>query len=91
MTKYRKTPVVVEAVQWWKNGDHPQVSECPTSYTNTGVCHLCDRAFGSHGQLLVADCVICPGDWIVTDATGAPHQCRSYLFTAIYEEIFDDD
>lgn len=23
MPKYRKKPVVVEAVQWWKNGDHP--------------------------------------------------------------------
>ncbi len=23
-TKYRKKPVVVEAVQWFKNGDHPE-------------------------------------------------------------------
>ncbi len=23
MTKYRKRPVVIEAIQWWKNGDHP--------------------------------------------------------------------
>lgn len=24
MDKYRKRPVVVEAVQWFKNGDHPE-------------------------------------------------------------------
>lgn len=23
MSKYRKKPVVIEASQWWKNGDHP--------------------------------------------------------------------
>lgn len=23
MTRYRKKPIVVEAVQWFKNGDHP--------------------------------------------------------------------
>jgi len=22
--KYRKKPVVIEATQWWKNGDHPK-------------------------------------------------------------------
>lgn len=24
MTKYRKKPVVIDAVQWFKNGDHPE-------------------------------------------------------------------
>jgi hypothetical protein len=24
MSKYRKKPVVIEATQWFKNGDHPQ-------------------------------------------------------------------
>ena len=24
MTKYRKKPVVIEATQWFKNGDHPE-------------------------------------------------------------------
>ena len=24
MTKYRKKPVVIEATQWFKNGDHPK-------------------------------------------------------------------
>jgi hypothetical protein len=24
MPKYRKKPVIVEAIRWWKNGDHPE-------------------------------------------------------------------
>ena len=25
MTQFRKKPVVIEATQWFKNGDHPDV------------------------------------------------------------------
>lgn len=33
MAKYRKNPVVVEATQWFKNGDHPlDYSEVKTGY-----------------------------------------------------------
>ena len=28
MPQYRKRPIVVEAEQWWKNGDHPE-DACP--------------------------------------------------------------
>ena len=31
MAKYRKRPIVVEANQWFKNGDHPQDNSCPIS------------------------------------------------------------
>ena len=27
MPKYRKKPVIVEAVQWWKDGDHPGIKK----------------------------------------------------------------
>jgi len=29
MNKYRKKPVVIEAVQWFENGDHPEDAETP--------------------------------------------------------------
>ncbi len=29
MPKFRKKPIVIEANQWWKNGDHPQDSLAP--------------------------------------------------------------
>lgn len=36
MAPYRKKPVVIEATQWWKNGDHPED-------------YALDRPFMEHG------------------------------------------
>ena len=33
--KYRKKPVVIEATQWFKNGDHPQ-DDCFRPFEDTG-------------------------------------------------------
>jgi len=33
--KYRKKPVVIEAVQWFKNGDHPE-DDCFRAFEDTG-------------------------------------------------------
>ena len=34
--KYRKKPIVVEATQWFKNGDHP-LDDCYRAFEYTGV------------------------------------------------------
>lgn len=36
MAKYRKKPVVIEATQWFKNGDHPQ-DNVMRPYEDTGA------------------------------------------------------
>lgn len=33
--KYRKKPIVVDATQWFKNGDHPE-DKCLRPYADTG-------------------------------------------------------
>ena len=35
MAKYRKKPVVIEASQWFKNGDHPE-DDCFRPFEDTG-------------------------------------------------------
>jgi hypothetical protein len=35
--KFRKLPVVIEATQWFKNGDHPLDNSCPISPTNPSL------------------------------------------------------
>jgi hypothetical protein len=39
MTKYRKKPVVIEATQWHKNGDHPEdyVQPVANTFPNEGA------------------------------------------------------
>lgn len=33
--KFRKKPIIIEATQWFKNGDHP-LDDCFRPYENTG-------------------------------------------------------
>jgi hypothetical protein len=42
LKKYRKKPVVVEAVQWFKNGDHPEDDCRWVVLTEDQVKHLID-------------------------------------------------
>ena len=67
MMKYRKKPVVIEATQWFKNGDHPHDSADPTDqYPDEGrivryfrhpdvdgdrSCKHCDEIMHNHGWL----------------------------------------
>ena len=81
MSRYRKKPVVVEATQWFKNGDHPL--DGPTDKEGKVVryfrrpdvkgdtrCEKCGRIFHDHGwvETLEGGHIVCPGDWIITDA-----------------------
>lgn len=38
MAKFRKKPVVIEATQWFENGDHPQDNSCPRSPEDPTLC-----------------------------------------------------
>ncbi len=40
MTKYRKRPVVIEATQWFKNGDHPDDGQ--GTYSDGNGYHRCE-------------------------------------------------
>ncbi len=84
MPKFRKKPVIVEASQWFKNGDHPD-DDVPTDNENiegkvvrrsgmvgVDLCNYCGIAFNKHGWLDEWDGGqnVCPGDWIVTSVKG---------------------
>lgn len=48
MTQYRKKPVVIEATQWFKNGDHPKDYLNPTQGLENGVLH---EFSGDHARI----------------------------------------
>ena len=81
--RFRKKPVVVEAHQWFKNGDHPDDG----SGTKEGRliryfrrpdvdgrsrCSECQGRFQNHGWIdtLEDGHRVCPGDWIITGIRG---------------------
>lgn len=71
--KYRKKPVVIEASQWFKPGDHPAVQ-----MYNGGFGWI-DTLEGGH--------VVTPGDWIITGVQGEHYPCKPDIFEMTYEKV----
>lgn len=87
MAQYRKKPVVIEATQWNKDGDHPNVVEIPAKVLDTiesrtaavGIndCRWIGTLEGGH--------IVSPGDWIITGVQGEQYPCKPDIFEATYE------
>jgi hypothetical protein len=94
--KYRKKPVVIDAIQWFEIGDHPQVNRYfanPQNRTVEGkhfasqLCEKCNKSRGEHGWIdtLEGGHIVCPGDWIITGVKGEHYPCKPDIFEATYE------
>lgn len=70
--KYRKKPVVIEATQWFKMGDHPAVKQ--------GKVEGC-----KYIETLEGDHLVSPGDWIITGVKGEHYPCKPDIFEMTYE------
>jgi hypothetical protein len=72
MARYLKKAIVVEAVQWFKHGDHSAViaesANGTTGYIDT-----------PEGRLRVE-----PGDWIITGIAGENYPCKPDIFEQLY-------
>jgi len=71
--RVRKRPIVVEATQWWKHGDHPEVRiHSPTQGFITTL-------EGGH--------VVSPGDWVIRGVAGEHYPCKPEIFEKTYEKV----
>ena len=70
--KYRKKPVIIEAVQWFKHGDHPMVKK----HFKSDMGYI-DTLEGAH--------IVTPGDWIITGVKGEFYPCKPDIFELTYE------
>lgn len=80
MPKYRKKPVVIEAVQY-RGGEQPcelaaDVAAGRVRYPEDGTM-LIDTLEGS----MIAN----PGDWIIRGVKGELYPCKPDIFAATYE------
>ena len=91
--KYRKKPVVIEATQWLKDGDHPLVLRC--WFDDSGKVRW---APGDPGLINVFGCTkkpaietlegwhgVTPGDWIITGVKNEHYPCKPDIFEMTYE------
>ena len=76
MPKFRKKPVVIDAVQFFKLGDHPAVIASADSPTGYGI-HTLEHTKIQHE--------VTPGDWIITGVQNEVYACKPDVFTATYE------
>ena len=78
--KFRKKPVVIEATQWFKMGDHPAVvlKTDPNRYADAGIPWV-PTLEGGH--------VVTPGDWIITGVHGESYPCKPDIFEKTYEAV----
>lgn len=76
--KYRKKPVVIDAVQFNKLGDHPSVVEDANSPTGFGI-HTLEHTAIKHE--------VTPGDWIITGVKGEVYACKPDIFEQTYEAV----
>jgi len=78
--RYRKKPVVIEAIQW--TGDNERAMrkfmDQPEGTTPPGVCSI----FALEGAPTVA-----VGDWVIRGAKGGHYPCKPDIFEATYELI----
>lgn len=97
MAKYRKKPVVVEAIQWTgsnleeiRNFVGSDLIEDYVKLFNTKrelKKSLVSIAIEILGETMEVDY----GDYIIKDAHGDFNLCRSDIFKQIYEEVIDDN
>ena len=87
MAKFRKKPVVIEATQWFKGGDHPVV--VPGAGFGDRICEACGHPSNAHAwcPTLEGKHIVCVGDWIITGVKGEHYPCKPDIFTATYEKV----
>jgi hypothetical protein len=96
--KFRKKPVVIEATQWFKNGDHPNDGDSAREgkvvrYFRHPLrqalqkCDHCGNVGHDHGWIdtLEGGHIVCPGDWIITGVKGEHYPCKPDIFETTYE------
>ncbi len=97
--QYRKKPVIIEAVQWGRMGDHAKVNNYAPENSN-GKCKHCDLPFIkenddtlgyhlTHGwiETLEGGHIVCPKDFIITGVVGECYPCKPDVFEATYEKV----
>jgi len=89
MAKYRKKPVVIEAVQWFNLGDHPSVWQHYSDKNPELFCEQCNQAWKNHGKCSTLEGyhIVCPGDWIITGIRNERYPCKPDIFQATYELV----
>lgn len=82
--KFRKKPVVIEATQWFRHGDHPKVTRF---MRGDGVSDAWVESGEGWIGTLEGGHIVTPGDWIITGVKGEHYPCKPDIFDMTYEPV----
>ncbi|MGI9487029.1 MAG: hypothetical protein ACR2RF_14365 [Geminicoccaceae bacterium] len=93
MAKYRKKPVVIEAVQWLGPDHMGSRGLGVMPYQKNRIddpitpCKHCSAVMSRHGWVptLEGGHIACPKDWIITGVKGEKYPCKPDVFEATYD------
>ena len=78
MPKFRKKPIVIEAVQWFPGAEHPEIKLGHDEYWDGD---------GAHIMTLEGPLHVSPGDWIIKGVKGEFYPCKPDIFASTYEPV----
>lgn len=86
MAKYRKKPVVIEAIEW---GDNRNCPEQKTEWFLTALAS--GTLFWRNGQLAIktleGEMTVQIGDYIIQGVKGELYPCKPDIFLATYDQV----
>lgn len=94
--KYRKKPIVIEALQWNGSAHRPMfefLGGNPSDYISAGGKNFrIDHSKGEGGlviKTLEGECFATIGDWIIKGVKGELYPCKPDIFEATYDKVDD--
>lgn len=85
MGKYRKKPVVIEAMRF--EGGHVSMLECAEFVGRAAQVDM--PPAGLTIRTLEGDMRVDPGDWVIRGVKGEFYPCKDEIFQATYEKVSD--
>lgn len=95
MSKWRKKPVVVEAVRYIGGGNLAP-DEATPDWIWTALADGTVRSTTGQRDFLIiktleGEMAVIPGDWIIRGVAGELYPCKPDIFDATYETVSDDE
>lgn len=98
MAKFRKKPVVIDAVQWRGHGmpgsDGIGVEPYKKNRIDDAIteCRHCTQFMNQHGwvKTLEGGHIACPYDWIATGVKGEKYPIKPDVLEATYDPVTND-
>ena len=89
MKKFKKKPIVIEAIQFDGSGDMPDVELHMIDSDAEWICKQCGKTASKHGNVKTLEGfhIACPGDWIIRGIKGEHYPCKPDIFSATYDPI----